>query len=610
MQTSKTASQSKYEDYVEYSIYPLDWSFSKVETKQKLIDLKTQCLASISSYITQYMWHQSPFSLTENEDHLYGRIEISDNIEDEWYLVSLLFKLSELYPNIVINVHDQDGEVLLIEAADNLPSWAQDPESCTNRVYIYKNEVHLIPIAQNPSELTPIPAGVPSVEDAINTVYHYPNSTRASNKIQSVIQERIKSYPENWEDQKQYVHIIVPEKVKTLLHILPKYLISGAIRCFCARDILDIRKCRVMRRFPAENLVKIGLTLSKCLYAMLIKQEFRPDRRLNWQTPEASDADSKAADLGFKITCGLEILLSQYKSDPEGDKIDSNFDEAKYQKFEKSLLANGYFQNELEGSKKWNILAEQAKEYFFSYTQSKTQSHDELTLDHYSAQLAKFVKRIEHESTQVVENENPSYETDLSKPPDDDSWLNYEPDSFDEMLKDHFKISNNSIASNKMNVNEKALPSELKSFLSCVSNFEGVDSLPKDNEDVLEKINFDSKEFEKVVRKMAAFTDNNYSDESSDSESSEDIDLNKDVVSNDVEWKQYSDQLKNELDATKVMPSRVNEPIETLDDLDKPIDIDIGVFNNIMQSYTNENGTPGPATTLLQSLGLAIEPES
>ena len=108
---------------------------------------------------------------------------------------------------------------------------------------------------------------------------------------------------------------------------------------------------------------------------------------------------------------------------------------------------------------------------------------------------------------------------------------------------------------------------------------------------------------------MAMFTDNNYSDESSDSEASEDIDLNKDV-SNDMEWNQYSDQLKNELDATKVMPSRVDEPIESLDDLNKPIDIDIGVFNNIMQSYTNENGIPGPATTLLQSLSLAKKLES
>ena len=285
---AKTNSQSNFEDYVEYSIYLLDRSSSKVEMRQRLIDLKTKCIASISSHIIQYMWHQAPFSLIVKDDHLYGRNEISNNIEDEWYIVSLLFKLSKLYPDISITVQDQDGEVLLIEAADDLPGWAQDPETCINRVYIYNNEVHLIPIAQNPSQLTPIPAGIPSIEDALNTVYQYPNLTRASKNIQSVIKERIKSYPESWQEHEQYLHVIVPEKVKKLLDILPKYLISGAIRCFCSRDLIDIRKCRVMKRFPAENMVKTGLTLSKCLYAMLIKQEFRPDKKLNWPIPKSS----------------------------------------------------------------------------------------------------------------------------------------------------------------------------------------------------------------------------------------------------------------------------------------------------------------------------------
>ena len=203
MEASNNAPRSTFEDYVEYSIYPVDWNLPIEQTKQQLIDLRTKCLASISTYILQYMWHQSPFSLIAKQDYLYGRVEITDNIEDEWYVISLLFKLTELHPDIAINVMDQDGEVLLIEAADHLPTWAQDPETCHNRVYIYKNELHIIPIAQTPSQLTPIPAGVPSIEDAINTVYRYPDATCASKKIQSVIKQRMNSYPESWSDQKQ-----------------------------------------------------------------------------------------------------------------------------------------------------------------------------------------------------------------------------------------------------------------------------------------------------------------------------------------------------------------------------------------------------------------------
>merc|ERR1712179_222351 len=127
-------------------------------------------------------------------------------------------------------------------------------------------------------------------------------------------------------------------------------------------------------------------------------------------------------------------------------------------------LANGYFQNELRGSKNWNILSIQAKEYFYSTLQTKNLGSEELSGENYSAQLAKIMGRVVNEASQNTENNYlPNYE-DLSKMPDDDSWLDYEPGSFDEMLKNHFKINETS-SSSKISSNEKSIPSELKSFL-------------------------------------------------------------------------------------------------------------------------------------------------
>ncbi|CAO3682847.1 unnamed protein product, partial [Rhizopus stolonifer] len=39
-------------------------------------------------------------------------------------------------PNAVISLSDNDGDVLLIEAALELPSWL-DPSNSQNRVYLY-----------------------------------------------------------------------------------------------------------------------------------------------------------------------------------------------------------------------------------------------------------------------------------------------------------------------------------------------------------------------------------------------------------------------------------------------------------------------------------------
>jgi len=68
--------------------------------------------------------------------HLYGISFVGDNIQDEWFIVSILFYLSRQLPDCIIRSCDSDGEFLLIEAADHLPQWA-NPETCEQRVSIF-----------------------------------------------------------------------------------------------------------------------------------------------------------------------------------------------------------------------------------------------------------------------------------------------------------------------------------------------------------------------------------------------------------------------------------------------------------------------------------------
>lgn len=48
-------------------------------------------------------------------------------------MVYILQQLTREVTGLVARVHDADGEFLLIEAADYLPSWA-NPDTCENRV--------------------------------------------------------------------------------------------------------------------------------------------------------------------------------------------------------------------------------------------------------------------------------------------------------------------------------------------------------------------------------------------------------------------------------------------------------------------------------------------
>jgi hypothetical protein len=65
--------------------------------------------------------------------HLYGITYFGDNIQDEWFVVSLLFHLTREVAGLIVRTCDSDGEFLLIEAAEHLPQWA-NPETCEQRV--------------------------------------------------------------------------------------------------------------------------------------------------------------------------------------------------------------------------------------------------------------------------------------------------------------------------------------------------------------------------------------------------------------------------------------------------------------------------------------------
>lgn len=75
------------------------------------------------------------FIVEELPAHIYGITHFEENIQDEWFIVSLLFEITKQIPDIIVRVVDVDGEFILIEAADYLPNWA-NPETCEQRVGI------------------------------------------------------------------------------------------------------------------------------------------------------------------------------------------------------------------------------------------------------------------------------------------------------------------------------------------------------------------------------------------------------------------------------------------------------------------------------------------
>ncbi len=187
---------------------------------------------------------------------------------------------------------------------------------------------------------------------------------------------------------------------------------------------------------------------------------FLPDKRSGFVIPDESHVDYKSSVLGMKITCGFEIIASRArKSEEEYGKIDVS--SASYKKYLKRLTETGFFQDELEGSKKHTELLKKAHDYFISFHGS-----DLMPNARFSSELLKVLENLSADIPIMSE-------PDDDMPSDDESWLDVSPDSFDNLLRQHFKLGPNDPSGTDQQT-QAEIPAEVKRFLQGLSDFDGI----------------------------------------------------------------------------------------------------------------------------------------
>jgi len=75
---------------------------------------------------------------------------VGENLDDEWFITYLLLEVSKRLSSswgLSVEAWDLDGQFLLIEAADALPSWLM-PENSKHRVWIRGGQLHLVTMKQ------------------------------------------------------------------------------------------------------------------------------------------------------------------------------------------------------------------------------------------------------------------------------------------------------------------------------------------------------------------------------------------------------------------------------------------------------------------------------
>lgn len=282
-----------------------------------------------------------------------------------------------LLVNTAVQIHTEDGELLLIEAADVLPDWI-DPDNADGRVWMVDEQVRVIPgeIERGQSERGGDVASPGPIRDHKLALRLVPDITPSTSITQAAF-EPLSSYPQtSWIETVQHrTTAYLPTEAVARVFARDPQLVARASRAFLGREGSEIRVGSRMAKFlgggggnnamPSASADKsanqaapsappatastssplsppplVLLSLPRRIYAQLLSQRFMPPKSFPegyrnrvaafWSAMDRGGeghdyhddpaarrealTDGRRWDLGCKLSVGLEIA---YWSDRE-----------------------------------------------------------------------------------------------------------------------------------------------------------------------------------------------------------------------------------------------------------------------------------------------------
>ncbi|EME77643.1 uncharacterized protein MYCFIDRAFT_44941 [Pseudocercospora fijiensis CIRAD86] len=308
------------DDCVECIIHVIDQKLnSSSAIRARLTEILRAANDLKKRHLRDYIWQRQHFNLnllprpdlarsdisqaSKATPFLKGRTDFGDSVADEWLIVWLLRELSSQFPNAWIRVYDTDGEFLLIEAANALPKWL-NPEIAENRVWMNAGHLKIIPLENG------LTSQNLTLQDALNIIRQTPDKLLIESAVEQEAFHRLREYPYAISSSLHNGLITIPRRLAYLLHRNPAY-ISPAIEAFYLRDPISLKplstKDTATLVFAPEDFVTVSLKFTKVGFAQLRSQIFDAPPAWTGIIPRLQD---EKVMVGMKLACGFEILLS------------------------------------------------------------------------------------------------------------------------------------------------------------------------------------------------------------------------------------------------------------------------------------------------------------
>uniref|UniRef100_A0A2K6FUU6 Ecdysoneless cell cycle regulator n=1 Tax=Propithecus coquereli TaxID=379532 RepID=A0A2K6FUU6_PROCO len=565
----ETMKLATVEDTVEYHLFLIpDDSRDPEEHKEILQKYIERIMTQFAHMLAPYIWQNQPFNLKYKPGkggvpaHMFGMTKFGDNIEDEWFIVYIIKQITKEFPELVARIEDNDGEFLLIEAADFLPKWL-DPDNSTNRVFFHHGELCIIPAPRKPGAVSWLPATPPTISQALNIISTYPEKILASESIRAAVNRRIRGYPEKIQASLHRAHCFLPAGIVAVLKHRPR-LVAAAVQAFYLRDPIALRSCRIFKTFLPETRIMTSAH-------------------------------------GFEILCSK---CGPHFSDSKKSLLTTS---PLWASFLESLKKNDYFKDLNRHFSKENIQMEVIMSFIFYSSLAMSPGEEILTL---LQTIPLDIEELKKEEANLP-------------PEDDDQWLDLSPDQLDQLLQEAAgKKESEPISKEEkeQNYDLTQVSESMKAFISKVSTHKGAELPsgsfcvgvclgPRPHES--DSDDLDEEDFECL-------------------DSDDDLDLEMQDPGKEASLKgtlhnlkSYMAQMDQELAHTSIGKSFTTrkqvEPVSqttnnssdeedsgTGESVMAPVDVDLNLVSNILESYSSQAGLPGPASNLLQSMGVQL----
>ncbi|KAH6811412.1 hypothetical protein C2S51_025174 [Perilla frutescens var. frutescens] len=314
-----------------------------------------------------YVWQHGPINISLTDTpvpHLSGHLRFGHSLEEKWFVVSLLFKVSEKFPHSCIRVWDSDvGEFLLSECASHLPKWLT-LDSSNTRLFIRRGRLRIVPQSiETPS----LEASLQffSNEDGDDSVASDAAQLQLKKKIVAVYWDPLRYF--------EKPRAIVPASVALVMRDVP-FLLYPSIEGFYDRNTEEMMMyAEKMERFlpmgKEEKMEEISVTpVSDVICDQLVRQNFSAPNC--YPMPDKNCiAKYKKAELGMKIACGMEMM---YQSKKRQGGAGEDHRRSSFEVLVGNLDSMGYFNGILPGSKKYEEIYSAADKYYRDLSWHKT----------------------------------------------------------------------------------------------------------------------------------------------------------------------------------------------------------------------------------------------